>query len=263
MATAAKWADLKQRVLSGLAMAIIGIVLVWAGGPWFAVLAALVSGVMLWELAQMMAPEKMRAAWQAGVLGVVCVLLSRIVPMPFGPFVLALPLIFGAFALRRGALLFVLYGAAILGAGYGLIGFREAHGVVWIVWLMLVVIATDVFGYFAGRFIGGPKFWPAISPKKTWSGTVAGWLSAILIGFIFLSFTNAGVDLPWVSMLLSMASQLGDIAESALKRKMGVKDSSNLLPGHGGLFDRFDGLLGATLFMLFVAQVVYVPEVRF
>ena len=126
-----------------------------------------------------------------------------------------------------------------------------------------MVVISDVAGYFAGRMLGGPKFWPRVSPKKTWSGTVAGWVAAALIGLLFRSFTNAGPDLPWISVALSLASQMGDIAESALKRKMGVKDSSALIPGHGGLFDRFDGLLGAALFMLLVAQLVYVPEVRF
>ncbi|GGE42268.1 phosphatidate cytidylyltransferase [Actibacterium pelagium] len=261
MAGASKWDDLRDRMISGLAMAVVGLGLVWAGGPWFAMLAAFVSGVMLWELSRMVAPEKVRAAWQIGVLGAASVLLAN--SIPYGAVLLLAPLIYGAYLLQRWLVLFVAFGIAILAAGYGLIEFRNEHGMVWIVWLMLVVIATDIFGYFAGRFIGGPKFWPAVSPKKTWSGIVAGWLAAIAIGFIFRTFTNAGVDLPWVSMLLSMASQAGDFAESGLKRKMGVKDSSNLLPGHGGLFDRFDGMLGAVLFMLIVAQVVYVPEVRF
>jgi phosphatidate cytidylyltransferase len=144
-----------------------------------------------------------------------------------------------------------------------LVTFRENYGVVWLLWLVLVVIVTDIAGYFAGKTIGGPKFWPAISPKKTWSGTVAGWIGAAIVGFIFLRFTNAGPDLPWISVALSFASQMGDIAESAFKRRQGVKDSSTLIPGHGGLFDRFDGLLGASLVMLLVALVVDVPRVDF
>ena len=128
--------------------------------------------------------------------------------------------------------------------------------------MVICVVVTDVAGYFAGRHFGGPKFWPAISPKKTWSGTVAGWIGAGLVGALFLTFTNAGWDTIWLSMLLALASQMGDIAESALKRRVGVKDSSALIPGHGGLFDRFDGLLGASLFMLLLALVVDVPEVR-
>ena len=116
---------------------------------------------------------------------------------------------------------------------------------------------------FAGRIFGGPKFWPRFSPKKTWSGTVAGWIAAAGIGLIFLRISTAGIDLLWISALLAFASQLGDIAESAIKRQAGVKDSSNLIPGHGGLMDRFDGLLGAALFMLLVAQLTDVPVVRF
>jgi phosphatidate cytidylyltransferase len=129
--------------------------------------------------------------------------------------------------------------------------------------MVLVVVVTDIAGYFAGRIIGGPKFWPAVSPKKTWSGTVAGWLSAAVVGLIFLAISTAGIDLIWISSVLAFASQLGDIAESAIKRRAGVKDSSNLIPGHGGLMDRFDGLLGAALFMLLVAQLTPVPSVRF
>jgi len=127
----------------------------------------------------------------------------------------------------------------------------------------LVVVVTDIAGYFAGRIFGGPKFWPRFSPKKTWSGIVAGWIAAVGIGAIFLRISSAGIDLLWISALLAFASQLGDIGESAIKRMSGVKDSSSLIPGHGGLMDRFDGLLGAALFMLLVAQLTDVPSVRF
>lgn len=263
MASAGQWDDLRQRLLSGAAMAGLGIALIWAGGLWFAALTALVSALMIWELSRMVAPEKQTEALQLAFLGGAAVLLARFLPGIMTLPLLMAPALVGVGLLKRHGALFAVFAVAILVAGYGLSGFRDAFGVVWLFWLVLVVIATDVFGYFAGRFIGGPKFWPRVSPKKTWSGTVAGWIAAALIGVLFRQFTNAGPDLPWISMALSLASQMGDIAESAVKRKMGVKDSSNLLPGHGGLFDRFDGLLGAALFMLLVAQLVYVPEVRF
>ncbi|KAJ56876.1 phosphatidate cytidylyltransferase [Actibacterium mucosum KCTC 23349] len=261
----AVWSDLNSRLASGAAMALVGVVMIWLGGIWFGTLAALVSGIMVWELARMMAPEQRNAALQLGLAAAIALLVAR----AFGGLWVA-PLI-GAVAVQgvstlrisnSNKLLFVLFSIGILGAGTGLTWFRDTYGIVWLVWLVLVVIATDVFGYFAGRLVGGPKFWPAISPKKTWSGTVAGWVAAALLGLAFRQFTNAGPDLPWISMALSMASQGGDMAESALKRRMGVKDSSSLIPGHGGLFDRFDGLLAGALFMLLVSQLVYVPEVR-
>ncbi len=117
----------------------------------------------------------------------------------------------------------------------------------WLLWVVCVVVATDVAGYIAGRALGGPKFWPAISPKKTWSGTVAGWLAAAVMGAIFGITLGAGAGLVLLSVVLSVAGQAGDVWESWIKRRVGVKDSSNLIPGHGGVLDRFDAMLGATL----------------
>ena len=121
------------------------------------------------------------------------------------------------------------------------------------------MVATDVVGYFAGRAIGGPKFWPKVSPKKTWSGTAAGWAGAALVGLLFSINTGASLQLMGISVAISMASQMGDIAESGMKRKLGVKDSSNLIPGHGGLMDRFDGMLGASMFLLVIGQFIGLP----
>jgi phosphatidate cytidylyltransferase len=168
-----------------------------------------------------------------------------------------------ALAQTTRRLVFVGFALAILITGWSLVEFRELHGTVWLFWLVFVVVVTDIMGYFGGKVIGGRKFWPAISPKKTWAGIVAGWLAAGALGAAFLAFTRAGSDLIWISMLTAFASQMGDIAESALKRHVGVKDSSSLIPGHGGLMDRFDGLIGATLFMMLTALIVDVPEVKF
>ncbi|WP_372603729.1 phosphatidate cytidylyltransferase [Actibacterium sp.] len=259
----ARWEDLKTRLTSGLLMAVAGVALIWAGGPWFAALAALVSGLMLWELSRMTNPDARAAAVQLALLGGAAVLLARALPGVYVLPLLVAPALVGVSLLKQNRMIFAAYAVVILLAGYGLSMFRDNYGMVWLIWLVLVVIATDIFGYFAGRMIGGPKFWPAISPKKTWSGTIAGWIAAALVGVAFLQFTNAGLTLPVISAALSLASQMGDIAESAVKRRMGVKDSSALIPGHGGLFDRFDGLLGAALVMLIVSQFVVIPEVRF
>jgi phosphatidate cytidylyltransferase len=156
----------------------------------------------------------------------------------------------------------VLYGPVVMFAAYGLVVLRDApNGLIWLIWLVLVVVVTDVAGYFAGRMIGGPKFWPAISPKKTWSGTIAGWIGAGGLAFVFIPLTGAGIGLVFVSMIAAFASQMGDIAESAIKRRTGVKDSSSLIPGHGGVLDRFDGLIGAALLVLvFMAVAGQLPD---
>jgi phosphatidate cytidylyltransferase len=135
-------------------------------------------------------------------------------------------------------------------AGYGLVEFREEAGTTGILWLVTVVVMSDVAGYFAGRMIGGPKFWPKVSPKKTWSGTVAGWIGAVLVGLGFVLAGMGGWALLVLSPLVAFAGLLGDGAESWIKRRAGVKDSSHLIPGHGGLLDRFDALIGATVLVM-------------
>lgn len=258
--TGGRWDDLRTRLISGGAMALAGIAFVALGGWWFAALAAAVTGIMIWEVGRMLG---IVPAVALGCVSGAVILLARLLPdMATWPLVLA-PVAVGIGFAVRDRVRFGLYALAIMIAGWGLVSFRDEHGVVWLFWLVIVVVATDVFGYFGGKALGGPKFWPSLSPKKTWAGIVSGWVAAVLVGAVFLSITTAGRDLLWISALLSFASQLGDIAQSALKRHAGVKDSSSLLPGHGGLYDRFDGLLGAALFMMMTALIVDVPRVAF
>ena len=109
---------------------------------------------------------------------------------------------------------------------------------------------TDLGGYFGGRIIGGPKLAPRFSPKKTWSGAVLGWAFAVGLSLWVAEKVLQDLSLTSIiglTIILSMMSQVGDICESALKRACNVKDSSHLLPGHGGFMDRFDGTVGATL----------------
>ncbi len=127
------------------------------------------------------------------------------------------------------------------------------------VWLVLVVVASDIMGYFAGRMLGGPKFWPRVSPKKTWSGTVAGWVGAAAVGLVLVVMGHAGPAIVVLSPLVALAGQMGDIVESLLKRRAGVKDASRLIPGHGGVLDRFDALIGAVLAVWLWGLVLPLP----
>jgi phosphatidate cytidylyltransferase len=121
--------------------------------------------------------------------------------------------------------------------------------------LATLVILSDIGGYVAGRLIGGRKFWPSISPNKTWSGVFAGWLLATLFGYILMLYGGASWTVP-VCISVVIGSQLGDIAESWVKRRVDVKDSSNLIPGHGGVLDRFDGFIGGAT-VLGLAAIVF------
>ena len=114
--------------------------------------------------------------------------------------------------------------------------------------VLLVVWVTDIGGYFAGRGIGGPKLWPRVSPKKTWAGAIGGFAASLVVaaGFAAFGFGRTG-PLLLLGSLLSIVSQLGDLFESAVKRRFGVKDSSHIIPGHGGLIDRLDGFVAAAI----------------
>lgn len=139
--------------------------------------------------------------------------------------------------------------AAVLALAPAILRGDPALGFVAIVFLFAVVWATDVFAYFAGRALGGPKLMPAVSPKKTWSGALGGTLGAVAAGLIVLKVAGVQITLAVaaVALVLSVVSQLGDLLESAVKRHFNAKDASQILPGHGGVMDRLDGFLTAVL----------------
>lgn len=259
--TSGQWSDLAARFGSAIVMLVVGLAAVAAGGHIFHVSAALLCAVMVWELMRMLAPSDGQGALImggiSGAVGLVAI---------YAPFGLGLPLLFvpaflGLTRLRSNRRIYVLYSVLIMVAGFGLMGVRDDFGLIWMLWLVAVVVVTDVAGYFAGRIFGGPKFWPRVSPKKTWSGTVAGWIGAVGVAIVFMVMSNADSVLIGVSVAVAMASQLGDIAESAIKRFVDVKDSSSLIPGHGGVLDRFDGMLGASAFLLVAGPIVGFPPV--
>jgi phosphatidate cytidylyltransferase len=257
--TPEQWSDLQARMLSGAAMVAVALIGIWLGGHVWHVLAALVCGLMVWELVGILSPGVRHLQLQLGALTGVASLLAIYLPPGFAlPLLMAVPLV-GFGQLERHRTLFMTFTVLILLAGYGLMRVRDDLGFGWLMWLVGVVVITDVVGYFAGRAIGGPKFWPKVSPKKTWSGTASGWVAAALVGLVFSFNAGVGFQLVGISIAVSMASQMGDMAESGLKRHFGVKDSSALIPGHGGALDRFDGMLGASVFLLIVGPLIGFP----
>lgn len=249
-----KWSDLGPRILSAIVMIVIGVVEVWLGGLWFHGLVAAVGGGMIWELTRMLAPERERLAVPMGLLCAVVLFAAPMVPQQMMLPILLAPAIVGATQIEKDRFLYGAYATALMFACLGLMLLRDHNGIKLIVWLVMVVIATDVAGYFVGRVVGGPKFWPRVSPKKTWSGTIGGWVAAACVGAFFGGWMLIGV-----SVLTSFFSQMGDAAESAIKRHAGIKDSSNLIPGHGGLLDRFDAMMGAALFVMIAGLFYNLP----
>lgn len=254
-----RWADLATRMGSGAAMVVAGLLGIWFGGLVFHLLVALICGLMVWELVGMLRPGERGAQLQMGGLTGAALLAAFYLPVGFALPVLLAPAMVGFGQLAKHRTIFMVFTVMILLAGFGIVQIRDELGFGWLMWLVLVVVTTDVVGYFAGRAIGGPKFWSRVSPKKTWSGTAAGWVGAALIGALFSLNTGVGLQLIGISIAVSMASQMGDMAESGVKRRMGVKDSSALIPGHGGLLDRFDGMLGASVFLLIIGQFIGFP----
>ena len=120
---------------------------------------------------------------------------------------------------------------------------RSSVGIELLLWVFIVTWSVDIGAYFAGRSIGGPKLAPAISPNKTWAGLIGGMIAAALFGGLWASLLDLPAILLWLAAPFALGAQIGDLFESWLKRRAGVKDSGSWLPGHGGALDRLDGLV--------------------
>jgi phosphatidate cytidylyltransferase len=266
---AGKFADLRLRLISALAVGAVALVCIWFGGIWIALLAALAALGMVLECRSITAHGG-RAAGADVVpyaLAAICGVLVLHASEVWAAVLLLAGLAAAGWALdaRRGqgavgawSVAGTLYIGAAAMAFVALRGV-EPYGFLSIVWAALVVIAADVGGYFAGRIIGGPKLWPAVSPNKTWAGLLGGIALAFLVGGVF-SWATTGTyfyQVCTVSAVAALLAQAGDLAESALKRHFGVKDAGTLIPGHGGLLDRLDGHMAA---ILVAAAVTFTRE---
>lgn len=272
-ASSGRWSDLGRRITSAGILLGIGLALALSTGIALRLFMSFFVALTFWELAAMTGwrhpamHETPFGRWRpmvlAGMAGV-CLMIGLTSFSPWALLVLAVPILAGLpGAISRDRLTYAIFGAAILLVGYGLVIMREEFGLPFIIWLMGAVFLSDILGYFAGKFFGGPKFWPTLSPKKTWSGTIAGWVGGVVLGTIIWLSGHGDPILIWVTPLIVFAGQMGDIAESWLKRRAGVKDSSNLIPGHGGFMDRFDAVSGAVLLVLFISLLIQIPQLVF
>jgi phosphatidate cytidylyltransferase len=243
--------NLILRVIAALVLAPFAVAIAWLGGwLWITLVTLAAIGLYVeWLIIVGMARETRVVTSGAVALAIsgLCLALGRI-----DASLLALALGLVAVALlspeRRSWIATGFFYAAAAQIASVLVRLDQTNGFVALILILLVVWVTDIGGYFAGRGIGGPKLWPRVSPKKTWAGAVGGFVASLVIaaGFVAFGLGKTG-PLLLLGAVLSIASQLGDLLESAVKRRFGVKDSSHIIPGHGGLMDRLDGFVAAVV----------------
>ena len=249
-----RFADLGLRVASGLALAVIAFVDIWAGGAWAAAFIALLLVLMLWEFHRMVTGDGRVAApgfLAAAIPGLLAIVVTAIWGTGAGIGTLAAGALAVAVAGRPHSA-WLVGGYVYMGLGMGallVLRAKDPEGVWLILWLVLAVVAADVGAYFVGRSVGGAKLWPRVSPGKTWSGALGGLVAAGVTGVLFgLAVGWSPVRIGILSLGIAVFSQFGDLLESAVKRRFGVKDASALIPGHGGVMDRLDGIMGGVWF---------------
>lgn len=255
--------SLGVRIASAVVLAPVVLGLVWFGGVPFLLLLAVVGPLMVHEWSGLQTGDNSQMANEVGIsLAILCFLAGAAWGTPDIGMALAMAIIglTVSFALWRGTpIALPLLGAAYIGLpvlAFAWLRSDFEYGRIALFWLLAVVWATDIFAYFAGRAIGGPKMAPRLSPNKTWAGLAGGVAGAMLAGGLTAVWLGSTVwALAIVSGVLAVVSQAGDVTESALKRRAGVKDSGALIPGHGGILDRVDGLMFAAVGAALIALV--------
>jgi phosphatidate cytidylyltransferase len=271
-AAAADRGNLLRRTASALVLAPVTILAAFLGGWAFAIVCAIAAALVLWEWSRLVSPEM---AWRLLAPGlpalfVAAVFAERAAVLPAVGVVIvgalaavAAATVLGPQAPRSGisASWFaagVIYAALVLVSPILLRNDPE-FGFAALLFVLATVWATDIFAYLVGRSLGGPLLWPRVSPKKTWSGAIGGLLGGIAAGSA-VAYASAGTQPLWagvLALILSIAAQAGDLLESWVKRQFGAKDTSRLIPGHGGVMDRVDSFLLAALVAVLIGSLRY------
>ncbi|MBF0665080.1 MAG: phosphatidate cytidylyltransferase [Brevundimonas sp.] len=249
--------DIGLRAASAVVLAPAAVLGIWAGGVWFLALMLLACALLAIEWAMMSAATAWRVMAGAVGFGLFAAVVSAHVEQ------LSLALVMLVFCAAAAGMFARSRGQEALDAAYGvlylgwpavlLIWLRDgsaAGGLAWTVSAFAIAWAADIMAYMVGSLIGGPKLWPRFSPNKTWSGFIGGLAAGTAAGALLGAWLDLGIGPAWGALLglaAALATMAGDLWESALKRRYGVKDAGKLIPGHGGLLDRVDGLMFAVV----------------
>lgn len=256
--------NLQQRVISAIVLAAIVLALTWAGGVWFRLLAVAIGAAIFYEWATMAGAVASTRHQVLGWLLVAAVLIALALGIEarllLGGAVAGAVVMWvhSRMAGEGGWLWIALPYATIPAVALAMLRGADIAGVWAILFLFAVVWATDILAYFVGRAVGGPKLAPSISPGKTWSGAVGGTLAGVVAGAVVAWFAAPAIGMAGIALTalaLSVVGQAGDLYESGVKRRFGVKDSSHLIPGHGGVMDRVDALVAAAVALYVVGAL--------
>jgi len=252
--------EVRVRTISGVSLGIFVIVVAWFGGFGFRLLSIAIMALAFFEWFRIVQVQSLsRRVWVIGYMTVVAVGLSILAGFALPALVLATAGAVAAGLVRHFEAGDLWPSAGLIYACYFGVAFSELrdggeYGLSVILLLFAVVWSTDIFAFFGGRSLGGPKLAPVISPKKTWSGFICGLAGGVAAGLIVASIfgMSSFLWIAFLSIVLSLSGQVGDLFESALKRRFQVKDSGVLIPGHGGVLDRVDSMI----FAAFAAYVI-------
>ena len=233
------------------------------GGTYFSLFIALLGAIMTWEMATAIfgGDRNLIVVFASVGIGVFIFLLGTKVEFFWISavgvfFIITLLTIGGRSKLFGTTVLFLVFNLFIVIPSFLIIWLRGTEELNTVLWIVLSVVATDIGAYLTGKSIGGKKLAPKISPNKTWSGLLGGAFFSVITGFIFSwVILENQIKLMFLGLLIAIVSQMGDLLESNFKRKYLIKESSNLIPGHGGLMDRLDGHMAAVSFFALIKLV--------
>ncbi len=258
---------LKQRILSAFLLLPLPILALYFGPPWFELLCAVSLATMGWEWEKLVLNRFSVLGMVIAVTGICGIFLLDISPVVAWVLPAVMTIILYVIVKKQGLEHQKLFVFGVPYSAYPMISLTfmlQNYGFLSTIWLIGSVWAMDTGAYAFGKTIGGPKMCPKISPKKTWAGLIGGMLTAALWGAFCSRFSEVPQYVPVmiVSAILGGVSQGGDLFESWIKRYLNVKDSSNLIPGHGGVFDRMDALLAVAPIVVIILVFVC-PDMNF